>query len=216
MARLALFFLLPIFMIAAHPINALDMWYSGGYNTGERFDVPFIYLDGPVEYGDEQRLASLLQQHPDVEEIVVGMSPGGSLHAGIAIARLIHERRLHVKLEGPAASAATVISLGSRTQLRFQGDFAIQQGTTLLFHCAYLSGNDYCDERATRRSAELLASFSDWSIDQWMRLLMPTTPATVERVSLWDIIDRSAWECEAEAHLSVVCFNRSAPSSALK
>lgn len=185
--------------------SALEMSYAPEFRSGNILDDASIYLEGPVEFGDDQKLRRMLDQNPDVKEIIVGLSPGGSLHAGIGIAELIFDRGLSVKLEGPAASAATVISLGSQTRIRFQGDFAQQQGTTLLFHCAYLRGNNFCDEPATRVSAEKLARFSDWSVDRWMRVLMATSPATVERISLWDILDRDQWSCEAEAHLSVVC-----------
>lgn len=196
-----------LFISWSVPVVALDMSYSPEFRSGDILDDASIYLDGPVEFGDDQKLHRLLEQHPDVKEVIVGQSPGGSLHAGIEIAEIIFERRLSVKLEGPAASAATVISLGSQTRIRFQGDFAQQQGSSLLFHCAYLRGNDFCDEPATRASAVKLAQFSDWSVDRWMRVLMSTTPATTERISLWDILDRDQWDCEAEAHLSVVCRN---------
>ena len=185
--------------------TALDMYYAAEFRSGSIVDDANVYLEGPVDFGDEKKLRRLLDQHPDIKEIIVGISPGGSLHAGIEIAELIHNQGLTVKLEGPAASAATVIALGSNTRLRFQGDFAHQQGTTLLFHCAYLRGNDFCDEPATRESAVRLARFTSWSVDRWMRVLMATSPATVERISIWDVLDRDEWQCEAEAHLSVVC-----------
>ena len=205
--------LLATLAILAPPAFALEMVYAPEFRSGNIRDDANIYLEGPVEFGDEIKLARMLAQHPDVKEIIVGQSPGGSLHAGIVIADLIYRRELHVKLEGPAGSAATIISLGSKTRIRFQGDFAHQQGTTLQFHCAYKRGNSYCDEPATRASAKRLASYTSWSTDRWMMLLMSTSPSTYKRVSLWDVIDKSQWNCEAEAHLSVVCHSKTAKTS---
>lgn len=206
MSRIALLLrALSLSLASPSKATALEFQYVPPCNCGVAFDDAALILDGSVERGDAAKLARALDRHPDVTEIIVGISPGGSLAAGIGIAKLIRSRGLYVKLEGPAASAAAVLSLGARDRVRFQGDSTQQQGSTLLFHCAYLRGETTCHRDATQLLASELSTLSVWSTETWFRLLMTTSPSTVQRVSLWDILGKSNWTSKAEAHLSVVC-----------
>ncbi|MFE3837764.1 hypothetical protein [Pseudogemmobacter sonorensis] len=150
-----------------------------------------------MEFGDEILFAEMLDRHPDVEKIIVGNSPGGNLHAGIEIARLIFDRDLSVQINGPAASAATVIALAARQKLEYLPDSYVPDvGTELLFHCAYMAGNSYCDEFATRRSARVLGEITGKPEQEWFDLMMATTPDTVVRVGLEEILQYDDWYCD--------------------
>ena len=192
----------------ATSVAAMDMTYKpAGTGQGRMEQWPSsITLEGPVEWGDDQKLREILAQYPDVEEVVIGRSPGGSLHAGIYMAEVLYEAGLPLRLEGPAASAATVISLGAKNQVTFGEASQNYRGTQLLFHCAYIQGETVCDGQATKILSEALASFTRRTADDWYSFLMEeTTPDTVEPVRMFSLLSRS-WHCASEDRRGTTCY----------
>lgn len=176
----------------------MDMEYwSATTGEGRMNNNPAtIFLSGPVERGDGEKLRTLIERNPDAEQLIIGKSPGGVLMEGIKMAGIIYDSGIEVQVNGPAASAATIISLGARNTVRFvEGAGARFRGTELLFHCAYIPGKDICDESGTLWAAETLAKYTIRNLDTWFKFLMEkTTPATVERILLRDLIE-GEWDC---------------------
>lgn len=192
----------------AASVSAMEMTYEpAGTGAGRMEQWPAtITLEGPVEWGDQDKLRAILERHPDVEQVIIGQSPGGSLYAGIYMAEVLYDSGLPLKLIGPAASAATVISLGARTEVNFGEENDTYRGTKLLFHCAYIRGESVCDGRATEALSEALAKFTRRSADDWYDFLMEeTTPDTVEPVRMFSILNRE-WQCAPEDFRGTTCF----------
>lgn len=195
------------FAFSAFPDQSwsMEMEYWPASQTGNNVEPARIFIEGGVELDDGDRLQSLLDRHPDVERIIVGQSPGGYLFGGIEVANIIYDNDLDVQINGPAASAATVISLGARQRLYFVSDASGPGlGSQLLFHCAYISA-DACDERGTRRSAEILEKLTRRSADEWYEVLMSTTPDTVVRISVEEILQYDDWFCSDAGPDGTVC-----------
>lgn len=78
-----------------------------------------IYLDGPIARGDVDTLRGMLGANPDATRISIH-SPGGDLATGLALGKLIRERKLETYVEGgvrEAASAAAYAFMGGETRI---------------------------------------------------------------------------------------------------
>lgn len=178
-----------------------DKWEEGRGNGGG--DYAHLVISGDVVFGDGDRFSEYLARHGDVRFVRIRRSPGGSLLEGIKIAEIIHERGLHVVVEGPAASAAAIISLGGSESVTFF-DSSHFNSSRVLFHCAYLRGEQVCHAESTRLQAITLAKFTKISEEQWYNFLMSeTTPAKVVPIQLSKLF--SHWNCWTSGRTGTHC-----------
>ena len=78
-------------------------------------DSTYVYLKGSFELGVTKNLRALLQQHPNVQGIVLE-SQGGNIYEGRGVAKLIHGRVLDSYVFETCASACTTAFIAGATR----------------------------------------------------------------------------------------------------
>ena len=78
-------------------------------------DSTYVYLNGSFELGITKNLRALLQQHPNVKDIVLA-SQGGNIYEGRGVAKLIRERGLDSYVLEACSSACTTAFIAGATR----------------------------------------------------------------------------------------------------
>jgi hypothetical protein len=185
---------------------AVEIEYVEHWSQGNMEEFSHLVLSGQILPGDSDVFRSHLARYPDVRFVKIGQSPGGSLYDGIKIAELIRNAGLHVQVLGPAASAASIISLGGRESVSFyEGDGFVQ--SEVLFHCAYLRGEAQCHAEATQDMARVLSILTTISQPEWYSWLMTeTSPSEVVPIKLSELF--SHWDCWTSGRTGTHCSER--------
>lgn len=189
--------LLPAALLAAGPAAAAYIHADQGANGGAR-----IVIDGELADGDEVRFERLADALP--RAVVVLLSPGGDLHAGIEIGKLIRDRELATLVESgkECASACALAWLAGTPRI-------MAEGATIGFHAAYTEhGNElvasasanalvgaYVSQLGFPTSVIIYVTQADPNDMQWL------TPEDAEEIGI-DITMQSGAPVSAEASVA--------------
>lgn len=102
----------------------------------------YVLIDKDIELGDSTRFLRLLQKTPDISGVMLH-STGGSLDDGLAIAKVIYERKLDTMVPESCHSVCAIMFLAGNTRF-------ISATAALTFHSAYRQLGDWVvvDNRA--------------------------------------------------------------------
>ena len=137
-----------------------------------RVEGETLFLDGPIVRGDAETLRGMLGANPEVKRVSLD-SPGGDLATGLALGKLIRERKLETVVEGgmrEAASAAAYAFMG--------GEIRTVKGTRGIGVHAFSTPSKEVRAMLKQRSGDELVR----TINEFERSTQEATMAVVEFV----------------------------------
>jgi hypothetical protein len=135
--------------ICLSPVSAMEIKLVGTQ----------MILSGPLIPGDAKKVGKVIEENPNITEVICRNSPGGDVPTGYAIGNLMREKGLRTAVSGYCFSGCSRIFLGGKERV-FTDDYPIRF-THVGFHGHYYTQG--------QQTGQLHASLvAQWGLKKWI------------------------------------------------